>query len=86
MGKRNETNDGTELRLPDSAATTTNEMIMAATEYDAFGYPKDGRLRCGFCYPREQFQHGEIKSEWFECFRQFVPLCRKHSAQSQCTI
>jgi hypothetical protein len=48
-------------------------------EYDAFGYPKDGKLRCGFCYPREQFTHGEVKLELCEGWNAVVPMCRKHA-------
>lgn len=55
---------------------------MKIVQSDVFGHPKDGKLRCGFCYPHEQFTHGEVKREWFTEFNQFVPLCRKHSAEA----
>ena len=36
-------------------------------------------LKCGFCYPREQHTHGEVKREWSPEWRQFIPVCRKHA-------
>lgn len=54
-------------------------MTTPKEEYDAFGHPKDGKLRCGFCYPREQFTHGEVKREWCEAFQMYIALCRKHA-------
>lgn len=52
---------------------------MSNVEFDAFGNPKDGKLRCGFCYPREQFTHGEVKREWLADWSQYVPCCRVHA-------
>lgn len=58
---------------------------MTQIEYDVFGYPKDGKLRCSWCYPREQFTHGEIKPEALNdplsgrgCM---MNVCRKHSVE-----
>ena len=58
-----------------------------AIEYDAFGNPRDGKLRCSWCYDREQFTHGEIKREALidpltgrGCM---MTVCRKHSAELQ---
>lgn len=34
---------------------------------------------CGFCYPREQGTHGEIKREWSPEWLMFIPVCRKHA-------
>lgn len=60
---------------------------MKLVEYDAFGYPKDGKRRCSWCYPREQFTHGEVKAEALTdplsgrgCM---MNVCRKHSAELQ---
>lgn len=51
-----------------------------AEEYDVFGYPKsDKSPKCGFCYPREQGTHGEIKREWADEWKQYISVCRKHS-------
>lgn len=36
-------------------------------------------LECGFCYPREQGTHGEVKREWSQEWLQFIPVCRMHS-------
>src|SRR3990167_5928949 len=37
--------------------------------------------RCGFCYPREQGTHGEIKREWSPTWNMFINFCPKHSPQ-----
>ena len=36
-------------------------------------------LKCGYCFPREQHKHGEIKREWSPEWMQFIPVCRKHA-------
>lgn len=37
---------------------------------------------CGFCYPREQGKHGEIKREWSQEWLQYIPVCRKHALRN----
>ena len=37
------------------------------------------RLRCGFCFDREQGTHGEVKREWSPEWLMFIPVCRKHA-------
>ena len=36
-------------------------------------------LRCGFCHDSQQGQHGEIRREYSPEWRDFIPVCRKHS-------
>lgn len=40
---------------------------------------KAANHQCGFCYTREQGKNGEVKREWSEDFKQFIPVCKKHS-------
>lgn len=37
--------------------------------------------KCGFCLPAEQDKHGEVKKEWSQEWRMFIPLCRIHSIE-----
>ena len=64
------------VRQPDDGEDAGAGMT---NQHDAFGHPLDGKLRCSWCYDREQFTHGEIKREWASEWQMFVPVCRKHS-------
>lgn len=46
-------------------------------------YDDQHRLKCGFCYDREQRTHGEIKREWFNDWVMMIPVCRKHSVENK---
>lgn len=35
--------------------------------------------QCAFCFPREQGKHGEIKRQWSDDWRMFIPVCRAHA-------
>lgn len=43
--------------------------------------PLPATERCGFCYPREDGKHGEVKREWVPEWNMFINVCRKHSPE-----
>ena len=42
---------------------------------------KSEKLKCGFCYDREQGTHGEVLREWSTDWNMFISFCRDHSPE-----
>lgn len=43
----------------------------------------NSQMECGFCYPREQGTHGEIRREWSSEWMLFIPVCRLHKIENR---
>lgn len=58
-------------------------MNLTTTPTAATPRAQAGKLRCAFCYDREQGTHGEIRREYLEGWQAMAPLCRLHSQASE---